>query len=334
MADLDHYDADERDCGYLVRPAQVVPADQTVSWFQLGTDQTIPDGGPGLYLGFLAGSIVGTNGTIGDPMMPVILGGNSVNIRGAFGNPGSISSSTLQLAQPTSQIWPAGATLAGFPKTDPAYSVILIDPSGQLCSMFGDWVQAQNTGMMVGFALNGSSESVTVSSLLLTAGGSGYTSEPTVTISGGGGIGATATATVSGGVVTGLTLTAGGSGFTSAPTVTISGGDGTGATATAAISGGVQFQVWEVVDRPSNKVDYQGELVQTLVQDSGGDTTVWCDITINSQLPATSIRVTIGTYIVDVGQSIAAGATVDAHYDSETRTWTINGVICYDDAGS
>ena len=45
---------------------------------------------------------------------------------------------------------------------------------------------------------------------------------PTVTISGGGGTGATATATVSdAGLVTGFTGTAGGSGYTSAPTVTI-----------------------------------------------------------------------------------------------------------------
>ena len=45
---------------------------------------------------------------------------------------------------------------------------------------------------------------------------------PTVTISGGGGTGATATATVSAsGIVNAITITAGGSGYTSAPTVTI-----------------------------------------------------------------------------------------------------------------
>ena len=45
---------------------------------------------------------------------------------------------------------------------------------------------------------------------------------PTVTISGGGGNGATATATVSSsGLVTGILITSGGSGYTSAPTVTI-----------------------------------------------------------------------------------------------------------------
>ena len=45
---------------------------------------------------------------------------------------------------------------------------------------------------------------------------------PSVTISGGGGSGATATATVSSaGIVTGISITAGGSGYTSAPTVTV-----------------------------------------------------------------------------------------------------------------
>lgn len=76
-----------------------------------------------------------------------------------------------------------------------------------------------------------------VASASVGAGGTGYTSAPTVTLSGGGGTGATATATVSGGAVTGITITSGGSGYTSAPTVSF-GGPGTGATATAALSTG------------------------------------------------------------------------------------------------
>lgn len=72
-----------------------------------------------------------------------------------------------------------------------------------------------------------------VTSVGLTANGTGYTGA-TVAITGGGGSGATATAVLSGGKVTGITLTDNGTGYTSAPTVTIT-GDGTGATATAAI---------------------------------------------------------------------------------------------------
>ena len=74
-----------------------------------------------------------------------------------------------------------------------------------------------------------------VGTIDITNGGSGYTSDPTVTISEGGGIGVTAAAAVSGGSVAVINITSGGSGYTSAPTVSISGGGGTGATATATI---------------------------------------------------------------------------------------------------
>lgn len=74
-----------------------------------------------------------------------------------------------------------------------------------------------------------------VSSANVTAGGTGYTSAPTVTLSGGGGSGATATATVSGGAVTGITITNPGSGYKTAPTISF-GGPGTGAAATAVMN--------------------------------------------------------------------------------------------------
>ena len=60
-----------------------------------------------------------------------------------------------------------------------------------------------------------------VSSIRVDNGGSGYFSEPTVTLSGGGGTGATATATVFNGAITGFTITNKGTGYTSSPTVTI-----------------------------------------------------------------------------------------------------------------
>lgn len=84
----------------------------------------------------------------------------------------------------------------------------------------------------------------TISAITVTAGGSGYTSAPTVTITGGGGSGATATATVAGNAVTAITMTANGTGYTSAPTVSFSGGGGSGATATATLRHGV------TTDRP------------------------------------------------------------------------------------
>nr|HBX2801601.1 hypothetical protein [Klebsiella pneumoniae] len=75
-------------------------------------------------------------------------------------------------------------------------------------------------------------------SIAVTAGGSGYTTAPTVTISGGGGTGALATATVSGGAVTKISVLYKGFGYTTAPTIAISGGGGSGATATGTVSSG------------------------------------------------------------------------------------------------
>ena len=78
-----------------------------------------------------------------------------------------------------------------------------------------------------------------ISGITLTSAGSGYTSAPTVTLTGGGGSGATATATMNLSV-NGLALTNAGSGYTSAPTVTFSGGGGSGASAIATENNSLQ----------------------------------------------------------------------------------------------
>ena len=76
-----------------------------------------------------------------------------------------------------------------------------------------------------------------VSSTSITAGGSGYTSAPTVTFSGGSAWKqATGVAQISGGAVVGIVVTDPGRGYASAPTITLAGGGGSSATATAAIS--------------------------------------------------------------------------------------------------
>jgi len=74
----------------------------------------------------------------------------------------------------------------------------------------------------------------------VSAGGSGYTSAPTVTISGPDAIGAgfvqaTATATIAGGQVTGFTITNAGTGYVN-PTITLSGGGGAGAVASITLT--------------------------------------------------------------------------------------------------
>jgi len=74
-----------------------------------------------------------------------------------------------------------------------------------------------------------------VATIAITAGGSGYSSAPTVTIGAPnqtGGVQATATATITGGIVTAITITEPGTGYTSPPTITFSSG---AATATATI---------------------------------------------------------------------------------------------------
>jgi len=74
-----------------------------------------------------------------------------------------------------------------------------------------------------------------VTGVTVLAGGTGYTTAPTVAITGGGGAGATATATISGGGVATITITNPGTGYSTAPTITFTGGGGTGAAATATV---------------------------------------------------------------------------------------------------
>jgi len=74
----------------------------------------------------------------------------------------------------------------------------------------------------------------------VTAGGSGYVTEPIISITGGGASNdnqATGSAQITNGTVTGIIVTNKGSGYTSVPTISISGGSGQGATASAICRG-------------------------------------------------------------------------------------------------
>ena len=91
-----------------------------------------------------------------------------------------------------------------------------------------------------------------VGTLTVTAGGTGYTSAPTCTLSAPsnqgaystytGGVQATCKATLTGAVVTGLTITNGGAGYAGNPICLLTGGAGTGATCTAATGLSAAYQ--------------------------------------------------------------------------------------------
>lgn len=90
-----------------------------------------------------------------------------------------------------------------------------------------------------------------ITSISVTAGGTGYTTAPTVGISGVG-TGAQATAKITAGVVTSVEIVKPGSGYTSAPTITLTGGSGTGATATATtgnVANAVAAELIGIADR-------------------------------------------------------------------------------------
>ena len=81
-----------------------------------------------------------------------------------------------------------------------------------------------------------------VTAVNVTNGGTGYITQPVVSITGGGATSdnqASATAQITDGAVTGINVVQGGSGYTSIPTVTLTGGGGSGATATAICRGPV-----------------------------------------------------------------------------------------------
>ena len=91
--------------------------------------------------------------------------------------------------------------------------------------------------LRVSFADSSNFDTNSVASVTVSAGGTSYTSAPTVTFSApGAGVTATGTATISSGAVTAITVTNPGNGYASAPTITISGGGGSGATATAVLA--------------------------------------------------------------------------------------------------
>ena len=94
--------------------------------------------------------------------------------------------------------------------------------------------------------ITGDSVTDSIQGIDITAGGTGYTTTPTVTITGGVGTGGAAVAVINdSGVIIGINVTNKGSGYTSAPSISIAGGGGSGATATATVSTASVFTAGE-----------------------------------------------------------------------------------------
>src|SRR5215469_1774994 len=129
--------------------------------------------------------------------------------------------------------YPAATTTAG--------AVPAVTYNAELPLEFSEIDPAQNKAVDAAVRTPGFTETNTktfggaIGSITVTSGGTGYTSNPTVTISAPGGSGTTATASADvGAVITGVTLSSGGSGYAAGTTVTLP-APGTGGTQATAV---------------------------------------------------------------------------------------------------
>ncbi|WP_166015781.1 MULTISPECIES: right-handed parallel beta-helix repeat-containing protein [Chelativorans] len=143
----------------------------------------------------------------GSPVVP-----SNVTVYGIAG--GTIVQKTLPNTNPLSNSDPGNGEFSGLHINRESHDVTI--DGVRLRGPYGDITEGVGLGRIV-----------------VSNGGSGYTSAPTVVITGGGGVGATATANLTGNAVTSITVTNPGSGYTSRSTIVLTGGGGTGATAYA-----------------------------------------------------------------------------------------------------
>ncbi len=222
----------------------------------------------------------------------------------------------------------------GFTTTASATAVVVANIVGATNSLVQRSAEATVTG---GISINSTQG---VGGLIVTNGGIGYTSAPTVGFSlptsvnlmntpgtgynalptvatvGGGGTGATFTTTVANGQITSIYVSGGGTGYTSTPTISITGGGGAGATAsfpvgavptaTAAISNGM-VSSFTVTNAGNGYV-----AAPTVTLTGGGFSTA-----------AAGATARVGLYSLTLGFFIPAltniAHTVDAYYPSTRR---------------
>lgn len=147
----------------------------------------------------------------------------------------------------------------------------------------------------------------------VTAEGSGYTSEPTVTISGN----ATARAVISNdGKVEWIYLTSEGSGYTSQPTVTISGGGGAGATATALLH--LDTKVVYEITVTSGGSGYSSEPTVTLAAPPSGVTATAVAQIADGEVVAITVTSYGLGYVTAPTVTISGNATATATLETAT----------------
>ncbi len=131
----------------------------------------------------------------------------------------------------------AGSTAGVLIKNEEHYDNNFSSGEGSNGMWAAKYPGALGNSLKVSFADSSNYDTNSVASATVSAGGSGYSSAPTVAFAApGSGVTATGTATVSGGAVTAITITNPGNGYSSAPAITFSGGGGSGATATAVLA--------------------------------------------------------------------------------------------------
>ncbi len=109
-----------------------------------------------------------------------------------------------------------------------------------------------------------------VSSVTITAGGTGYSSPPTVSFSGGSGTGAAATAAVNDYGLLEIIVINGGSGYTSAPTVTLTGGTYANAGSAITVNPGCQVPVSFVIPGAADRWNIQTSVPFPAISFVGG----------------------------------------------------------------
>jgi uncharacterized protein DUF2589 len=171
-----------------------------------------------------------------------------------------------------------------------------------------------------------------VTAVNVTAGGTGYTTEPSVVFTGGGGTGATAVSAISAGVVTSVTITNLGSGYTTAPTVSFTGGGGTGATATAtrthtnAVAAQIQEMKLEIpiltmlpipfIRIQETTIDFHAKLNSVEFSKTDTDLGIKADLTVKQGWPSGSAKLNVS---VSYQRKTSEGVTVDRTYSMDVH---------------